>query len=190
MKNKEPIKWRGIMLLAAGMTAALMTGCGTTPSGIRVGPYSKYGATMAGPSIKRLVPHSGVDLMKPKGSPVFAPADGVVTKATHSIIVKRNRFSCGRTIEIKHNGLAKGFVTQYCHLDQVHVDFGETVKRGQVIATVGKCGTGPPSCPYHLHFGVTENFIRHDPITKIAGCHRDETIELTRERPLIYPVEC
>ena len=69
---------------------------------------------MAGSTIRRLQPHSGVDFMKPKGSPVFAPANGVVTKATHSIIVKRTRFSCGRTIEIKHNGLAKGFVTQYC----------------------------------------------------------------------------
>ena len=176
--------------IAAAIAATVLAGCGTTPSGIHISPYGKYGATMAGEAVKRPHPHTGVDFRKPKGSPVFAPADGVVMKATHSIIVKRARFSCGKTIEIKHNGLAKGFVTQYCHLDQVHVNFGDTVKRGQLIATVGKCGTGPPSCSYHLHFGVTENFIRHDPMTKIGGCRRDETIELTRERPLIYPVKC
>ena len=189
MKNKGPIKWRGIMLLAAGMTAALMTGCGTTPSGIRVGPYAKYGATMLSPTEKRPHPHTGVDFLKPKGSPIFAAANGVVTKATH--FTKANRkLACDQTIEIKHNGLAKDFETQYCHLGQVLVNFGDTVKRGQVIASIGKCGRGPPHCAYHLHFGITENFIRHDPMTKIAGCRRDETIELTRERPLIYPVKC
>ena len=151
MKNKRPIGWKAIMLLAAGMTAALMTGCGTTPGGIQIGPYGKYGATMAGSTMRRPHPHTGVDFRKPRGSPVFAPADGVVTKATHFTTVNRNPFVCGQTIEIKHTGLARDFATQYCHLGQVHVDFGDTVKRGQVIATVGKCSTGPPNCLYALH---------------------------------------
>ena len=190
MKNKGPIKWRGIMLLAAGMTAALMTGCGTTPSGIVISPAGQYRATMASPTMKRPYPHSGVDFRKPKGSPIFAPADGTVTKATHMQYHDPRLFICGQEIEIKHTGLADGFATRYCHLGQVYVNYGDTVKRGQRIATVGKCGKGPHHCAYHLHFEVTEGFTRHNPLTKIAGCRRDETIELTRERPLIYPVKC
>ena len=190
MKNKRPIGWKAIMLLAAGITAAMIAGCGTTPSGIVISAAGQYRTMNAGAGKKRPAPHSGVDLRKPKGSPVFAPADGIVTKATHITIVDPSPFMCGQSIEIEHTGLADGFATRYCHLGQVHVNYGDTVKRGQVMATVGQCGKGPRYCSYHLHFEVTEGFTRHDPLTKIAGCRRDETIELTRERPLIYPVKC
>ena len=176
--------------ITAALAAAVLTGCGTTPSGIVVTQAGKFGATMLSPTKKRPWRHQGVDFRKRKGAPVFAVADGSVTKATHRVHRDTSEFGCGQTVELQHSGLADGFATRYCHLGHVYVNYGDTVKRGQIIATVGKCRKGPPECSYHLHFEVTEGFTRHDPQTKIGGCSDDEAIELTRELPLIYPVEC
>ena len=119
------------------------------------------------------------------GSKVLAAADGIVTKATHSTM-RDKRFQCLRNVRIKHTELADGFEIFYCHLGDVLVNFGDTVKRGEVIATIGPC----TSCYHHLHFEVTERYIRHDPQAKIAGCFGDETVEPTPAQPLTYPLRC
>ena len=105
--------------------------------------------------------------------------------ATHGLKQKRI-FECGNRVEIRHSGIAQGFHTLYCHLGRVHVNFGDEVKRGQVIATVGPC----PGCVTHLHFEVTANYLRYDPETKVAGCFGDEKAVPTEGRPLTYPVRC
>ena len=140
--------------IAAALIAAMLTGCGTTPAGIVIVPAGKFGTMMAGPGKKRPYPHQGVDYRKPKGSPVLAPADGTVVRATHLRMPKGGwkRWTCGNGVEIKHTGIAEGLQTAYCHLGKVHVNYGDTVRRGQVIGTIGTCASGPPVCSFHPAF--------------------------------------
>lgn len=87
--------------------------------------------------------HSGIDMNAPKGTPVYAPGSGVVTK------VEYNGGGYGNLIEIDHK--IDGITTRYAHLNSMNVKKGDVVKRGQLIGTVGNTGlsTGP-----HLHYEV------------------------------------
>jgi len=96
--------------------------------------------------------HLGIDLAVPKGSPVFATADGKVSFAG------KNGFY-GNFILIDH-GIEWGYVTGYGHLSKIHVKKGMEVKRGQVIGEVGK--TGRATAP-HLHYEVRVNGTHWDP---------------------------
>ena len=80
-------------------------------------------------------PHYGVDIAVPKGTPVRAPASGLVT------LVKDLYFS-GWTVIINH-GL--GLNSTFLHLDSTAISVGDTVQRGSIIGTVGSTGrsTGP-----------------------------------------------
>ncbi|MBC7203091.1 MAG: M23 family metallopeptidase [Pusillimonas sp.] len=95
-------------------------------------------------------PHSGLDFAVPKGTPVKAPANGVVT-------IVDDFFFNGKTIFLDHG---QGLITMYCHLSAADVEVGQTVERGQTIGKVGATGraTGP-----HLHWNVSLNGERVDP---------------------------
>lgn len=103
---------------------------------------SKYGGRMH-PVLKFMKKHEGVDYGAPTGTPIWAVADGVVTKAGWG-------GGCGNMVSIRH---ANGLETVYCHLSAI----GEGVKQGvrvpqkKVIGLVGSTGlsTGP-----HLHYAV------------------------------------
>lgn len=85
--------------------------------------------------------HAGIDLASPSGTPVYATADGLVSKA--------ERFSSyGNFIAIEHGGEMQ---TRYAHLSGYVVAAGEHVVKGQLIGYVGSTGrsTGP-----HLHYEV------------------------------------
>lgn len=81
-------------------------------------------------------PHYGVDIAKPVGTLVRAPAGGVVT------LVHPDMFFSGGTLIIDHgHGLSSTFI----HLSEVLVKKGDAITQGQAIAKVGKTGraTGP-----------------------------------------------
>jgi murein DD-endopeptidase MepM/ murein hydrolase activator NlpD len=110
----------------------------TSPFGNRVSPFTR--ATDF---------HKGLDLSAPKGTPVYATADGVVTFAgRYPISQSVAWWRFGNVVTIKH---ADRFVTIYAHCDSVKVTAGQTVTQGQVVATVGNTGWSTNS---HLHYEV------------------------------------
>lgn len=109
--------------------------------------------------------HPGIDLRAPVGTPVKAPASGVVIGIGDTDPVCY-RASYGKWIMIDHkNGLA----TIYGHLSLIKVSAGERVDRGDVIGYTGSTGyaTGP-----HLHFGVvaTQAVKIGSLKSKVEGC--------------------
>jgi murein DD-endopeptidase MepM/ murein hydrolase activator NlpD len=101
-------------------------------------------------------PHFGVDIAVPTGTPVRAPAGGIVSLA------EPDMYYSGGTIMLDH-GL--GLSSQFMHLSKLLVKPGDEVKQGQVIAESGMTGraTGP-----HLHWGMTWFDVRLD-AAQLAG---------------------
>ena len=101
---------------------------------------SKFNMNRFHPILKRRKPHLGTDYAAPYGTPIYAVADGVVTKANYT---KGN----GRFVKIKHD---KKYQTQYLHMQGFAegIKSGVHVKQGQVIGYVGSTGlaTGPHVC--------------------------------------------
>jgi murein DD-endopeptidase MepM/ murein hydrolase activator NlpD len=101
------------------------------------------------------MPHSGVDLHLPAGTPVRAIADGRIAFAGE-------QFFGGRSVVIDHGG---GVFSVYYHLEEYSVAEGQEASRGDRIGSVGATGraTGP-----HLHFGVRVPGGRVDPTGLLA----------------------
>jgi murein DD-endopeptidase MepM/ murein hydrolase activator NlpD len=123
---------------------------------------SRFGARFH-PVLKYMKDHNGVDYAAAVGTPVWAPADGTVTRASYDP-------ANGNLVCLKHQN---GFETCYAHLSKVHVRAGQRVSQKQVIALTGNTGrsTGP-----HLHYALkrnggfvnplNQNFPRADPVTR------------------------
>lgn len=88
--------------------------------------------------------HRGVDILAPIGTPVRAPADGVVIKAERDS-------GYGNTLMISHGD---GIVTRFGHLSAFKVQAGQKVQRGDIVALVGNTGRSTGS---HVHYEVMEN---------------------------------
>jgi murein DD-endopeptidase MepM/ murein hydrolase activator NlpD len=88
--------------------------------------------------------HKGVDIFARKGTPVVAVSDGVVTLVD-------NGGKGGKCVWVK--SADHPWTAYYAHLDKQKVYAGQTVKKGQVIGTVGNTGNARYT-PSHLHFGI------------------------------------
>lgn len=97
-------------------------------------------------------PHMGVDIARPTGTPVAAPADGVVVLAAASPFTLE-----GNLLMIDHG---MGLVSAFLHLSRIDVKPGDRVVRGQPVGAIGMTGraTGP-----HLHWGMSLGQIKIDP---------------------------
>jgi len=97
-------------------------------------------------------PHSGMDIAVPEGTPVKAPAAGVITYAQPDL------YLTGGTVLLDHGfGLSSNFL----HLSRIDVKVGQRVQQGQVLGAAGKTGraTGP-----HVHWGFNWFGTRLDPL--------------------------
>lgn len=104
------------------------------------------------PVTKLELMHGGLDLVAPQGAPVYAAAEGTVTKVTHS------RKGLGNTVEINHGN---GYTTKYCLLGDVTAVNGRRVKQGTKLGSVGisTSATAP-----HLHYEVWRDTLMMDPV--------------------------
>ena len=95
-------------------------------------------------------PHAGLDVAAGAGTPVRAPADGVVVDTGEY-------FFNGNTVFIDHG---QGLITAYMHLSRVGVQPGQSIKKDKEIGAIGATGraTGP-----HLHWAVILNNTPVDP---------------------------
>ena len=103
--------------------------------------------------------HSGMDIAAPAGTPVKAPAAGVVTFAAPDL------YLTGGTLLLDHGF---GVSSNFLHLSRIEVKVGDRVEQGQVIAAVGATGraTGP-----HLHWGMNWFDVRIDPLLVLERGH-------------------
>jgi len=94
--------------------------------------------------------HEGLDISNQMGTPVIAPANGIVSDIANDGVY-------GRVLVLSHGF---GMTTRYAHLNKVLVRIGQNVKRRDKIAEVGMSGktTGP-----HLHYEVRVNGIPANP---------------------------
>jgi murein DD-endopeptidase MepM/ murein hydrolase activator NlpD len=112
---------------------------------------SAFSSMRSHPILHIARPHEGIDVTAPLGSPIEAPAAGVVTDAGWES-------GYGNTVTIDHG---YGITTKFAHASKLLVKSGQRVARGQKIALVGSTGlaTGP-----HLHYEVHVNGRPVDPL--------------------------
>lgn len=94
--------------------------------------------------------HGGLDIAAPRGTPVRAPAEGVV-------VVAGPYPYYGNVVFLDHGG---GFSTRYGHLAKTEVKVGDRLERGDLIGRVGATGLATGS---HVHYEVRVNNVPVDP---------------------------
>ncbi len=107
--------------------------------------------------------HSGMDIAAADGTPVKAPAAGVVTFA------KPDLYLTGGTLLLDHG---HGVSSNFLHLSRLDAKVGDRIEQGQVIGTVGATGraTGP-----HLHWGMSWFDVRIDPLLLLENAEAAAT---------------
>jgi len=135
-KNKEDMMVR----LPAIMPMPKNKGQIISGFGLRFHPILKY---------RRM--HTGIDIAAPKGTPIYATGNGIVTSADRE-------GGYGITCQINHG---YGYETLYGHLSKVIVKPGQKVKRGEIIGYVGSTGL---SMAPHLHYEVILNGKKVNPV--------------------------
>lgn len=115
----------------------------STPSILPTSGYlsSRFSNSRLHPIHGRELPHEGVDISAPKGTPILAAAKGTVIRAGWVA-------GYGQMVEVDHGF---GYTTRYGHASELLVRVGQEVQRGAMIARVGATGIATSS---HLHYEV------------------------------------
>jgi len=101
--------------------------------------------------------HWGMDFTAPRGTPVYASGDGIVTRADS------NSSGYGKHIRIDHG---YGYVSLYAHLFKYNVRKNQKIKRGDLIGFVGNTGRSEAN---HLHYEIFKDGQRINPINFYYG---------------------
>lgn len=101
--------------------------------------------------------NDGVNIAAPEGSPIHASMDGTV------VYVGDDLASYGNLLILRHRN---GWLTAYAHTQEILVKKGTKVKRGDVVAKVGRSGNVQTP---QVHFGIREGKKPLDPLRKISG---------------------
>lgn len=117
---------------------------------------SRFSSARLHPIHHLALPHQGIDISAPHGTPILAAAKGTVVFAGW-------RPGLGYTVEIDHG---YGYLTRYGHASRLLVRWGDRVSRGQPIALVGS--TGISTSP-HLHYEVHVGGRAVNPLNYILG---------------------
>ena len=121
--------------------------------------YSQFAQARMHPIFHLAMPHEGIDISAPMGTPIISAAAGVVVEVG-------NENGYGNLITIDHGN---GIVTRYGHCSRIIARVGQRVQRGDKIALVGSTGisTGP-----HLHYEVIVNGKPVDPRKYMLDGHK------------------
>lgn len=103
--------------------------------------------------------HKGVDIPGPVGTPIYATADGIVSRSTY---VR----GYGNLIELSHGN---DMSTRYGHLSKLMVAENTRVRRGQIIGLMGSTGRSTGS---HLHYEVRIAGAAVNPLPFVTGSER------------------
>lgn len=118
----------------------------TSPFGTRRSPFTK-----------EVDFHAGIDMAAPTGTPIYAPANGVVAfSGRYPLKQSVGWWRYGNLVALRNGDR---FITLFGHCDELMVRTGETVEQGQVLATVGN--TGWSTSP-HLHYEVRRKTTEDD----------------------------
>lgn len=117
----------------------------TSNFGVRSDPFNG-GARM----------HKGIDIPGPKGTPIYATADGIVSRAGWAS-------GYGNLVQISHGG---GIETRYGHMSKLIVAPNSFVHRGQLIGLMGSTGRSTGS---HLHYEVRVEGQAINPMPFVVG---------------------
>lgn len=141
-----------------------------TPPLERLRVTSRFGRSRMHPILRRVLPHTGVDLAAPRGELVRAPADGIVVSAG-------SNGGYGLMVELRH---PNGYTTRYAHLNEIDpgVSIARIVRRGDRIGRVGMTGraTGP-----HLHYEVRRRGQPIDPMSLDARANLGSRVQAGAE---------
>lgn len=96
--------------------------------------------------------HHGLDIACKLGTPLYAAEDGVVKSAGWAT-------GYGKRVVIKHSG---GMETLYGHMNEIDVQVGEAVNRGDIIGKMGSTGWSTGS---HIHFEVIIGGLKKNPLS-------------------------
>ncbi|WP_306582412.1 M23 family metallopeptidase [Dokdonella sp.] len=102
-------------------------------------------------------PHSGMDIAVPEGTPVLAPAAGIVSFADADL------YLTGGTVLLDHG---HGVSSNFLHLSRIDVRVGQRIEQGEVLGAAGH--TGRASGP-HVHWGLNWFGVRLDPLLLLDG---------------------
>lgn len=115
---------------------------------------SRFSMARQHPLFHRALPHEGIDIAAPRGTPILAAANGTVTRAGWVT-------GYGQMVEIDHGF---GYTTRYGHASKLMARVGQKVERGEVIALVGNSGIATSS---HLHYEVLVNGRPQNPLNYV-----------------------